>query len=334
MAKLDWVRKIYEDGMHCAFTDLVRWKGHYYCCFRHAEQHAILPYGDVFIIRSGDLEQWDVCAKLTTGLDDRDPAMVVDGDRLWVYFGSRYRETDTAGEPVQNGKAYTQSHASYTTDGTSWHVPIPVYERDYWLWHPYRFEDGFYCAAYTPIADRDKRWLDFLRSDDGVTWAHVSNMASDGDCGETGLYRYEDGRILAAIRRGAKYTGTHFMEAAPPYTSWTRWSVPHDMMAPNMAKVGDVLVGAGRTCRKEPGVDYGTTKGIANTHVYMIDPDTKTTEHLMQLPSGGDTSYCGMVVLDERTLLISYYSQHEYMDRPDFQKARKPASIYLAQLSF
>jgi len=333
MAQLDWVRKIYGDGMHCAFTDLVKWQDHYYCCFRHAERHAILPYGDVWIIRSPDLHKWALCGTITTGLDDRDPAMAADGDRLWVYCGSRYRQTDGTGQPVENGEQWTQSHASYTTDGTSWHVPMPVYERGCWLWHPYRFEDAFYCAAYTTDPERQNRVLDFLKSEDGLNWAKVTRMTDAGEGGETGLYRYDDGRILAAIRTPSA-TATHFMEAAPPYTEWSRWSVGHAMQAPNLARIGDLLIGAGRSFHGENPEDQDPARSRAHTSVYSVDPQNRTTAHLMDLPSGGDTSYCGFAVRGKRALLISYYSQHQHLDSPGFVRAQKPADIYLAQISF
>lgn len=343
MPKLNWVRRIHEDGMHCAFTDLVLWKGYYYCCFRHAERHAALPCGDVWIIRSADLEKWEVCGTLTTGLDDRDPAMVADVDRLYVYFGSRYVETDGSGGLVEGGERWLQSHASYTTDGTSWHVPIAVYERGFWLWHPYRFDDGFYCAAYGARGagpDTADQVVNFVASPDGLNWNHVAPLRSDDDgdktqlYDETALYRWDDGRILAAIRSGTNSQGTHFMEAQPPYTEWTRWSVAHEMQAPVMAKVAGVLVGAGRSFHGDSFQDTVAEHRRSHTSVYIIHPEKRTTEHLMDLPSGGDTSYCGMALRNENTLLISYYSQHEYSDRPGFVQGHKPASIYLAELAF
>ena len=35
MAKIEWVRRIYEDGWHNAFTDFQFFKGRYYICFRN-----------------------------------------------------------------------------------------------------------------------------------------------------------------------------------------------------------------------------------------------------------------------------------------------------------
>jgi len=34
-ARLEWMEKAYGDGKHNAFTDLTRWRGTYYLCFRH-----------------------------------------------------------------------------------------------------------------------------------------------------------------------------------------------------------------------------------------------------------------------------------------------------------
>ena len=330
MIKLDWVRKIYEDGMHCAFGDLAYWKGQYYACFRRAEAHAVWPYGDVFVIRSPNLEQWEVCGMLTTGLDDRDPALAVDGDRLWVFFGSRYTETDNQAQPVQDGAQWLHAHASYTCDGTSWTVPKSIYERGYWLWRPYRFPDAFYCAAYGRGPEEDEDGVDFLKSPNGLNWTKVSRLIGRGEGNETALYRYEDGRILAVVR-GLK-AETHFFESPPPYVSWRGWPVPYPIQAPVIARVAGQLVVAGRYFSSPDAKDQELSPGERRTRLWAIEGES--VRYLLDLPSGGDTSYAGFVVPEEGKLLVNYYSQHEYLDAPNFVAGRKPASIYLAQVSF
>ena len=46
------------------------------------------------------------------------------------------------------------------------------------------------------------------------------------------------------------------------------------------------------------------------TALFSIDPERGALTKLLRLPSGGDTSYPGLVRIG-RTLLVSYYSSHE-----------------------
>ena len=58
------------------------------------------------------------------------------------------------------------------------------------------------------------------------------------------------------------------------------------------------------------------------TSLSLLDPDAGTLQELIALPSGGDTSYAGLV-WHEGLLWISYYSSHE-----------GKTSIYLAKVKF
>ena len=64
------------------------------------------------------------------------------------------------------------------------------------------------------------------------------------------------------------------------------------------------------------GRDY---VGKAKTKLWRLDPETATLSDLLALPSGGDTSYPGLVYRDG-LLWVSYYSSHE-----------EKTSIYLAR---
>ena len=57
----------------------------------------------------------------------------------------------------------------------------------------------------------------------------------------------------------------------------------------------------------------------ARTAIMSVDPDTGKLTELLKLPSGGDTSYPGLVWHDN-LLWITYYSSHE-----------SKTSIYLAK---
>ena len=60
--------------------------------------------------------------------------------------------------------------------------------------------------------------------------------------------------------------------------------------------------------------------GSTRTSLSWLDPEAGTLEEFIKLPSGGDTSYPGLVY-HEGVLWVSYYSSHE-----------GKTAIYLAQV--
>jgi hypothetical protein len=321
MAELLSLRKVFDDGSHAAVTDLARWRGETFLAFRHAHRHDTWPPGDIVVLASRDLETWNVRARVATAFDDRDPKLVPDGDRLLLYFGSHHEERDVDDRRIPGRPRLTWSHVTWTDDGARFALPLQACEASYWLWSPKRFGDHFWCAAYGRDATRADPPLEvvLMRSDDGVVWERHATLLANGEGNETALHRFADGRMLAVVRG----TGdeTLVMEAEPPYTAWSRRTVPHWMHAPAIVEVAGKVVVAGRD-RTEAG-GYVTR---------LWELDGARTVPLLDLPSGGDTSYCGLAVDDDATLLVSYYSQHEFEDRPGFRICERPSAIYLARV--
>ena len=60
--KLISVKRIWEQGAHNAFTDLIRFQGALFCVFREGTAH-VSPDGALRILRSADLgETWQSVA--------------------------------------------------------------------------------------------------------------------------------------------------------------------------------------------------------------------------------------------------------------------------------
>ena len=57
------VRKIWDEGRHNAFTDLVRWKDRWWCTFREGEDH-VGGEGAIRILTSTDGSKWESAARL------------------------------------------------------------------------------------------------------------------------------------------------------------------------------------------------------------------------------------------------------------------------------
>ena len=90
-----------------------------------------------------------------------------------------------------------------------------------------------------------------------------------------------------------------FGRAAPPFTSWSFTTLDERIGGPDFVDLDGTWIVSGR--RYLPGEQ--------RTFLADLD-DAGTLTTLAVLPSGGDTSYPGMVIDDDR-LLLSYYSSHE-----------------------
>src|SRR5262249_32174139 len=67
------VTKIWDRAPHSAFTDLVRWRGKWFCVFREAEGH-VGGDGKLRVLESADGQTWQPAALLEEkGIDLRDP---------------------------------------------------------------------------------------------------------------------------------------------------------------------------------------------------------------------------------------------------------------------
>ena len=92
------VEKIWDNGKHCAFTSLIKYKGNYYCSFREGESHIFDSKGEangkVRILQSPDGNRWESVALIgKQGFDLRDPKLSItpDGRLMVIIGGSIYR---------------------------------------------------------------------------------------------------------------------------------------------------------------------------------------------------------------------------------------------------
>ncbi|MFH1568768.1 MAG: hypothetical protein ABIL09_12285 [Gemmatimonadota bacterium] len=335
MAEVLSVRRLFADGYHNAFTDLIRWRGHYYLSFRTAQAHAVDPPGDVVVYRSPDLKDWELCARLDTGGDDRDPKLIDAGDRLGVVFGTwfpRWRGSGVPNEPWD-----LISHVSASRDGTSWSQPRQVYGVNYWLWRILPAEGGFYCAAYhfARRGDRDMRTVHLLRSEDLFDWRLVGLMRAGGGPGEPVLFQPEPGVLHCVARTLEPRDHSWLGRSRAPYEKWAWQDLGVMIHAPVVLEVGGRRVVAGRSQEEDlPAGSFVPTgeqvrQAGHHTSVWELAPGG-TAAHLVTVPSAGDCSYCGLALDPDGDLAMSYYSQHERLPLPAGPPT--PADVFLARI--
>ena len=327
MAEILWVRRVFDDGWHNAFTDLTYWKGKYYIAFRNAQSHMSVE-GKIIVIASEDLIHWNrVGVAINTIGDDRDASMVATDDRLYVYSGSWIIRQ---GEKVNIGTAPDKrdiwSFCSYTADGTSWSDPVCVYEQAFWLWRVVRYGNTFYSAAYgEPDPDnKEETCVRFLQSNDGLKWEYVSTFADHNKPNESAMRQKPDGSIQI-LSQADESAGCLLGESKPPYKEWNARSFGgRSIPSPLFFETRENVYLAGRHISPNP---EQLGKVIARTGIWRFTEEK--IEHVLNLPSGGDNSYCGSWVQKDGTVLLSYYSQHE-VKRSGFKAY--PSHIYLACL--
>ncbi len=351
MAKIEWVRRIYEDGWHNAFTDFQFFEGRYYVCFRNGLSH-VSPEGKAVVIASDDLVDWRRAGvPVNTTGDDRDPHLAATEDRLFVYAGNVTRP-----DPVQHGDEgprLIRSVCSFSEDGATWTEPRQVYRDGYWLWGVGRGNDRFYGLAY---GNEPADWnlkpteLHLLQSADGLEWEFVSVVTNNGS---EATFRITDAGAMRIAIRGGDDNRFTMATAEPPYTDWHIRDMGYVIPAPRLVVAGGQEYVIGRQHVREsarsvspggtggpggPG-DTGDAGGTGDadgpgriverrTSIWRVEEDGVV--HVLDLPSGGDTSYVGAVHHEDGALLLSYYSQHEV--ETGEKHFLYPANIYLAKV--
>ena len=295
MAHLESVEKIWGRAPHNAFTDLLRFRERWWCVFREAEAHDS-PGGMVRVLRSDTGERWESAGSVRErGIDLRDPKLSITPDgRLMLLMGGCVYD--------DNGEYLTRSpRVSFSEDGYAWTAPCKVLAEDHWLWRATWHDGRAYSLSKLGEGKEPRRGF-LYSSVDGIEWEWITEFKLPG-VSETTLRFLPDGEMVALIRPG--YIGT----SRPPYREWSFCETADRIGGPNFIRLPDgSLWGSGRLF---------TGDGPRTVLARMT---TSSYEPALTLPSGGDTSYAGMVWHDD-LLWMSYYSSHE-----------EGTSVYLARV--
>jgi hypothetical protein len=297
------VKKIWSEAPHSAFTDLIRWQDRWYCAFREGDNH-VGSRGNLRIITSTDGEMWQSAATLEDpeyDLRDANLSIMPDGKLMAV-----------GGAQVAQGTGRkTGTFASYSENGTDWTTPALILPLGRWMWGV-TWHDGTAWGVRYGAPDR-KGINSLMASHNGRNFrAVVDEMFVEGDYPTEARIRFGQNNHAYCLQRcdgqpNLAYIGT----AKPPYHKWKWKCLERYVGGPNLLQLpSGKWIAAGRLLdRKGP-----------RTALLALDVEKGEVTPVLDLPSGGDCSYPGLVWHGDR-LWMSYYSSHE--DR---------ASIYLAQI--
>ena len=299
-AEIVELRKIWDGAAHNAFTDLVRFKEQWFCVFREGKGH-VAPDGAIRILISLDGTNWTSAAQLTSSNADlRDPKITITpkNELMLTAAGALHRPS----------KHNHQTYVWFSAQGTNWSAPTAIGDPDMWLWRV-----TWHCgAAYSVGYDtKGERFVRLYSSTDGLTFKPlVPKLFDEGYPNESSIIFQPDDTALCLLRRDGEQANGKLGIAQPPYTNWDWKDVGMKIGGPHMVRLPDGRIAA---CVR-------LYDGGARTSLGWLDTKTGKLTEFQRLPSGGDSSYAGLVWHDP-LLWVSYYSSHE-----------GKTSIYLAKV--
>jgi len=302
------VDKIWDQAPHSAFTDLIRFNDAWYCTFREAPGHVSGPVGQARVLKSADGKNWVSMASFEMkGLDIRDPKLsVAPGNRLMVLMDV---------EAYKEGKVASRlPYISFSGDGNNFSQPEKsvvdpsIATWSDWVWRVTWHRGMGYAVVYQPSS------LYVLKTKDGSYFEKVSKLEIDGYPNESTIRFDKNDKMYVMIRREKDDQMGMLAKSEAPYAAWTIDRMNYRLGGPNFLFLNDKTLCIGS--RLYEMVD---SKVKPSTVIFLSDLNGKIYKTI-RLPSGGDTSYPGMVIY-ENQLWFSYYSSHE-----------GKTSIYLAKI--
>lgn len=300
VAELIESRKIWDGAPHNAFTDLIRFRNEWLCVFREGQGH-VSPDGAIRVLASADGARWDSVARIECAdADLRDPK-ITQGPS-----GELMLSAAAALRPPASAKH--QTRAWFSRDARQWSAPVDIGEPNFWLWRTAWNREVLWGIGYDTLGEKSTR---LYRSSNGRAFeSWVPKLFDQGQPNESGLVFLPDETAVCLLRRDGNPGTGQLGTSRPPYRDWAWADLGVKIGGPQLVRLpGGALVA---------GVRLYTPK--ARTALVAVDVRRGRLSELLSLPSGGDTSYPGLVWHDDR-LWVSYYSSHE-----------GKTSIYLAKV--
>ncbi len=316
------IRRVFHNGEHNAFTDLVRFQDRFYLAFRSCpDGHMVHPSASIIILSSPDAKQWEQVHRFSVAKrDTRDPHFLVFKDTLFVYTGTWYCG-DTSPKYEDCDLNEHLGYAAWSQDGVQWHSPILLEGTfGHYIWRASAFDGKAYLCgrrktdfAVGPRGEGSMVESAMLESDDGLIWrTRALFQEIDGD--ETAFQFEPDGSVIAIGRRGRG--NAQLLKSERPYTQWDRKELDRSVGGPLLARWDNRCVVGGRKTMGD--------KGPKTSLCWLVDDQL---HEFAELPSGGDNSYPGFVEISPTRAIVSWYSSHERD-----AEGQPITAIYLADL--
>ena len=265
------------------FTDLIRFRGQWICCFREAASHGSED-GQLLVIRSSNGTDWRLLAKIHSPPPNRD----LRDPKLSITPRGRLMLTATAYQPQPKCRSYVW----FSADASQWSGPTPIGPPGEWLW---RTEWHRGCAYNFGRSEKPHKYLQLYRSSNGKDFQPHGPRQFDGIyVNETAPLFLPDGTCLVLLRRDSESNAAQLGKSRPPYKEWAWQDLGVRIGGPEMILLPDRRLLA--TVRLYDGEQ--------RTSLCWVDPVAGTLREFQRLPSGGDTSYAGSVWHGGLTMVV------------------------------
>ncbi len=312
------------------FPHLIRFREHWYCCFREGKIHMNHPSGRCRVIRSADGEQWETAALFEwNGGDVRETRLAVTAEnRLMantsIYFvsdepreigyssgGAPYEshyQLDKPGTPEDDLECNVarQSATWLSADGKNWgSINVCPTGINNWRWdvvwnHGMGYSIG-YCGK-----DHDGT---LYRTRDGKNWRVLKrNFFPEGQGNEASLAFGKDGTAWCLLRGGPSPAMIGIAEP-PFYQNWT-WrhtTIAIEANDPTYMRSKDYFrgdLGGPKMIRLQDGRLMAAGRANGRVTLFRIDHEKAMLTKCLELEG---TSYPGLVE-HEQELWITYGS--------------------------
>lgn len=284
------VQKIWDRAPHNAFTDLIRFKDRWFCVFREGQKH-VSPDGALRVICSDDGKQWQSAALITADdADLRDAKLNVLPDGTLMLSGAAALH-DTSQQTHQ-------SLAWYSSDGHSWSTAHPIGDPNYWIWRATWHGDQALAVGYD--CGKVHRDVRLYKTTDGRRFETVVDKLFEIGYPNESSIVFRNGKAYCLLRRDGNPNTGLLGVSNPPFQQW-KWSdLKVRIGGPHMIQLSDGRILAAVRLYDD----------AVRTSLCWIEPETDSIHEILKLPSGGDTSYAGLVE-HEGLIWVSYYSSHE-----------------------
>ncbi|WP_232834837.1 glycoside hydrolase family protein [Pleomorphovibrio marinus] len=300
------IKTIWDKAPHNAFPDLIRFKNYFYAAVREGNNHMPDNSGQVRLLRSKDGNDWeDVGLLEKEGYDVREARLSVtpEGTIMVLTAVGIYEDGYQELFPMvsfSNKKGMNFSDLEPTT--------MDVTPSLDWIWSLTWHKKVGYGVVYQI---KEEGWeAHLLKTKDGRHFQKVSQIDTGGNPNEATVRFDSSGKMYVLVRRETEDRMGVIASSEFPYQDWSFEPMNIRLGGPNFLFLDKQHLVVGSR--------YHTDEG-SKTAVFTTGLDG-TIRSTIVLPSGGDTSYPGMVFYKDK-LWVMYYSSHE-------QKSK----IYLTQI--
>ncbi|MDO4629880.1 MAG: hypothetical protein Q4C70_11910 [Planctomycetia bacterium] len=293
--------KIWDLAKYNAFTDIIQFKGYFYCTFRESSYGHVVGSktgvgdGEVRIIRSVDGEKWESVAILkrkTFDLRDSKLSITPDGRIMVSMGGSIYVNGRLEGRISQ--VSFSDANGLNFSDPQDTIIDESIRSNFDWLWRVTWHEGVGYGVVYQNMPVAPHWHLYLVKTTDGIHYQNIKKLEIVGCPNETTVRFAPNGDMKILIRRECAGRGAYLGTAKAPYTDWKFTDIGVFLGGPNFIYLPDGRILAGGRVR-------GELAGLG-----IID-DAGKFQPLYALARTWDSSYPGFTIRDG-VVYVSYYA--------------------------